>query len=98
MSVEGDLEKIFIYSEENFNPKPIRRELGLEDKPASKNLPLHERNRLATLLWRTGNLTIMEMAKIGAYFAPGSRSIEEGYNIVTLLPVFPLTHSITPFS
>jgi len=74
MSVEGDLEKIFIYSEENFNPKPIRRELGLEDKPASKNLPLHERNRLATLLWRTGNLTIMEMAKIGAYFAPGSRS------------------------
>ena len=74
MSVEGDLEKIFIYSEENFNPKPIRSELGLEDKPASKNLPLHERNRLATLLWRTGNLTIMEMAKIGAYFAPGSRS------------------------
>ena len=54
-----------IYSDDGFNPRPIREMLGLGGEVEQGDLPEAEKKRLANILWRTRNLTKGEVATIG---------------------------------
>lgn len=53
----------------NFNPSLIRKMLGLDGHTADK-LDIHERERLANLLYRSGHLTISDITNLGGWRVP----------------------------
>jgi hypothetical protein len=61
-----DINDSFIYEDEKFDPAPSRKLLGLDGCKAA-DLPKHEKERIANLLFRNGKLTIKEITELGAW-------------------------------
>jgi hypothetical protein len=55
----------FEYSEDKFDPEPVRRMLGLDGGKKIENLHEAERLRLADLLNRTGHINQNELRLMG---------------------------------